>query len=110
MSMLALLPLLTLAACDQRGRLEGETALMREQLARDDKELRELHARLLTLNPPGQFRNAGPAELQRAKDLVASLVKDKERLEQECRNEEAQLKTLQTQLEDYQIQLNRRNP
>ncbi len=102
--------LLMLAGCDQRGRLEGESALLREQLARDDRELRELHAKLLSLNPPGQFRNTGPAELQRAKDLVTSLVKDKERLEQEHLEQQAHLETLQTQMEDYQNRFNRRTP
>lgn len=108
--MLALLSLLTLVGCDQRWRLETETVALREQLDRDTEELRELHAKVLALNPPGQFRQAGPAELQRAKALVTSLVRDKERLEQESREEQARQQTLQSQLDDYRNRLNRRDP
>lgn len=110
LSTLALLSLLMLASCDQRRRLEAETNALREQLTRDEKELHELHAKLRSLNPPGQMRNAGPAELHRAKALVTSLVRDKERLEQEGRDEQARQQALQAQLEDYQNLLNRRTP
>jgi chromosome segregation ATPase len=110
LSTLALLSLLTLAGCDQRRRLEAETAALREQLARDEKELHELHAKVISLNPPGQLRQAGPAELHRAKTLITSLVRDKERLEQDGRDEQARHQALQAQLEDYQNLLNRRAP